>query len=38
VNQAKSAAAKVEDSALNHVPAEKTNTEVSEGSKAVELL
>jgi hypothetical protein len=38
VNQAKSAAAKVEDFALNHVPEEKTNTKVSEGSKAIELL
>ena len=32
VNQAKSAAAKVEGSAFNHVPEKKTYTEVGEGS------
>ena len=38
VNQADSAAAKVEGSAFHHVPKEKTNTEVGEGSKAIEQL
>jgi hypothetical protein len=36
VNQADSAAAKVEGSAFHHVPEKKTNTEVSEGRKATE--
>ena len=34
----KSAATKVEGSAFHHVPKEKTNTEVGEGSNAIELL
>jgi hypothetical protein len=38
VNQTKSAAAKVEGSAFHHVPEEKTNTKVGEGSKVIELL
>ena len=38
VNQADSAAAKVEGSAFHHVPEEKTNTEVREGNKAIEQL
>ena len=38
VNQADIAAAKVEGSALHHFPKEETNTEVDEGSKAIELL
>jgi hypothetical protein len=38
VNQTKSATAKVEGSAFHHVPKEKINTEVGEGSKAIELL
>jgi hypothetical protein len=36
VNQADSVAAKVEGSAFHHIPKEKTNTEVGEGSKATE--
>ena len=36
VNQADIAAAKVEGSVFHHVPEEKTNTEVVEGSKAIE--
>ena len=38
MNQADSAAAKVEGSAFHHVPKEKTNTKVGEGSKAIEQL
>jgi hypothetical protein len=38
VNQADNASAKVEGSTFHHVPKEKTNTEVGEGSKATELL
>ena len=38
VNQTDSAADKVEGSAFHHVPKEKTNTKVGEGSKAIELL
>jgi len=38
VNQADSVAAKIEGSAFHHVPKEKTNTKVGEGSKAIELL
>ena len=36
VNQADSVAAKIEGSTFHHVPEEKTNTEVVEGSKAIE--
>ena len=38
VNQANSAVAKVEGSVFHHVPEEKANTKVGEGSKATELL
>ncbi|CAD6337040.1 unnamed protein product [Miscanthus lutarioriparius] len=38
VNQTDSIAAKVEGSAFHHVPKEKTNIEVGEGSKAIEQL
>ena len=38
VNQADIAAAKVEGSVFHHVPEEKTNTEVGEGSKAIQQL
>ena len=38
VNQVDSVATKVEGSTFHHVPEEKTNTEVGEGSKAIELL